>query len=284
MILQKEFLRELKFNLSYSPHTVSAYQRDLSCYESFCKTGRPIQDFYHFLTKKNLSPRSQARIVSAVRTYLKFLQKRGRPIPDIKHLTFPQQKNKLPKLTRLREFKILWNVGGEAPAPQALRNQLVLAFLYGLGCRVSELVALNLQDFNETESWISVMGKGDKQRLLPLQPYLYKLLSAYLNRSRPILKGKRGSQALLFNNRGRRPSRVDIWRWLKAWSLKAGFDEVKNPHSFRHGCATGLLEQGADLRSIQKLLGHLSIQTTQIYTSVRSERLKKAINKFHPLS
>ncbi len=283
MLLYEDFLRELSFNRSYSANTLSSYKRDLACYKDFCKTGQPIQQFYYFLTQKKLSPRSQARIISCVRTYLKFLQVRGHTVLDIKHLKLPKLKNKLPKPINLKEFKNLWKACEEEIASLSLRNKLILAFLYGLGCRVSELVNLDIQDFNETEAWISVVGKGNKQRLLPLAKDLYNLLVVYLNESR-LLIGKKDSPSLFFNNRGRRPSRVDIWRWLKAWSLRAGFDDVKNPHSFRHGCATGLLEKGADLRTIQKLLGHLSIQTTQIYTSVSSDKLKKAIDEFHPLS
>ena len=283
MLLYEDFLRELSFNRGYSINTLSAYKRDLAYYRDFCKTGQSIQKFYQFLEKKELSPRSQARIVSCVRTYLKFLQMRGHPAMDIKHLKLPKLRNKLPKPIGLKEFKDLWKACEEDKASLSLRNKLILSFLYGLGCRVSEIVALNLQDFNETEAWISVVGKGDKQRLLPLPKDLYKLLITYLKESR-FLIGRQENPSLFFNNRGNRPSRVDIWRWLKSWSLKAGFDDVKNPHSFRHGCATGLLEKGADLRTIQKLLGHLNIQTTQIYTSVSSEKLKKAIDDFHPLS
>ena len=273
----------MQFARCCSSHTVSAYKQDLDYYREFCKTRRPVQEIYSFLTEKKLSPRTQARIISCIRTYLKFLQSRGHSAKDMKYLKLPNVKNKLPKPIQLEEFKLLWKVCEEKSKPASLRNKLILSFLYGLGCRVSELVAMNIQNFNETERWISVIGKGDKQRLLPLTTELYKLLRTYLIQSRPFLADKK-KDCLFFNNRGSRPSRVDIWRWLKAWSLKAGFNEVKNPHSFRHGCATSLLDKGADLISIQKLLGHLSIQTTQIYTTVSSEGLKKAIDKHHPLS
>ena len=283
MFLYEDFLRELQFKEGYSLNTVVAYKRDLDYYKSFCQTKQNILAFSSFLVKKKLSTRSQARIISCVRSYFKFLQRRGHKGIELKYLKLPQLEKKLPRLISHKEFSALWEACKVESAHLSLRNQLVLAFLYGLACRVSELISLNLKDFNETESWLSVLGKGNKQRLLPLTQNLYDLLRLYLNQSRPFI-GKKQSPPLFFNNRGRRPSRVDIWRWLKAWSLKAGFDEVKNPHSFRHGCATGLLEKGADLRSIQKLLGHLSIQTTQIYTSVRSEKLKSVVDEYHPLS
>lgn len=283
MLLYEEFLRELQFGQSYSENTVSAYKRDLSYWEDFCKTDRPIQEFYSFLTEKKLSSRSQARILSCVRTYLKFLQKQGQSSIEIKHLKLPRLKKKLPQALSLKDFRALWDSCEEKKLQCSLRNRLILTFLYGLACRVSELTSLDVQDFNETEGWLSIIGKGNRQRILPLTENIYQLLLVYLKQSRPLL-GKADHPSLFFNNRGKRPSRVDIWRWLKIWSLKAGFDEVKNPHSFRHGCATGLLEKGADLRSIQKLLGHLNIQTTQIYTSVSSKKIKEAVDDFHPLS
>lgn len=285
LLYEDEFFRELQFNCDYSPNTILSYKRDLSYYKDFClqEKSKPIKKFYVFLDKKNLSPRSQARIISCLRSYFKFLQRRGEFSGEIKYLRLPKISVKLPEVINIKDFKLLWKACEEEAPHLSLRNQLVLSFLYGLGCRVSELVSLNVHDFNQTESWISVLGKGKKQRLLPLSPKLYKLLLVYLEQSRPLL-GQKEKTCLFFNNKGKRPSRVDVWRWLKKWSLKAGWDHTKSPHSFRHGCATSLLEKGADLRSIQKLLGHVNIQTTQIYTSVSSSKLKTAIENYHPLS
>jgi integrase/recombinase XerD len=148
---------------------------------------------------------------------------------------------------------------------------------------VSELIGLNLQDYNETAAWLSVIGKGNKERAVPLTEHLARELKAYLETARPNL-GRESTTAILINDRGHRPSRVDVWRWLAAWSAKAGFDEPVNPHRFRHGCATALLEAGADLRSIQMLLGHASIQTTQIYTSVTAKNLTETVEQHHPLA
>jgi len=155
--------------------------------------------------------------------------------------------------------------------------------LFGLGCRVSELIGLNLEDYSQTEKWLKILGKGGKERLVPLTQQLSDGLNEYIRSMRePLLKER--SSTLLVNDRGNRPSRVDIWRWLAAWSAKAGFDEPVGPHRFRHGCATALLESGADLRSIQMLLGHSSIQTTQIYTNVTTQNLVKTVDEHHPLS
>ena len=285
LCLEEEFLGHVQFNLHYSQNTVAAYKRDLSLYGHFQKINGNIKDFYQFLTKRNLSTRSQARVISSVRSYLRFLQTHGHEdkAEKIKHLILPKIKPKLPKLLTLDEFKALWLAAQAKEKALTLRNRLLLSFLYGLGCRVSELISLNLKDFNETESWINITGKGNRQRIIPLSGDIYESLRIYLKKSRPafVLSEK---PWLIFNNKGNRPSRVDIWRWLKIWSLRAGFEQVKNPHSFRHGCATILLEKGADLKSIQQLLGHLNLQTTQIYTSVVSGQIKQTIAQHHPLS
>lgn len=283
LLHKEEFFRTLQFNLRYSENTISSYRRDISLYEEFSKKNKDIRNFYKFLTKKKLSSRSQSRVISCLRSYFKFLQGKGEEVNELKYLKFPKIENKLPKFTTLNEFKKLLESCTDKNEAITVRNRLVLVFLYGLGCRVSELINMNLVDFNQTESWIQVIGKGKKQRLLPLSKGLHDNLLIYLESHRPALTTFRES-SLLVNNKGKRPSRVDIWRWLKSWSEKAGFEDIKNPHSFRHGCATILLEQGADLRSIQKLLGHLNLQTTQIYTKVSSKHLKETIDRCHPLS
>ena len=279
----QDFLKDLQFHKGRSLNTLKAYKRDLAFFESFQRTGRPLPDFYGFLGRKNLSPRSQARVISCVRSYFLFLRERGLPA-DIKGLSPPRFQAPLPRPAHLKEFQSLW-LACKSPRPGAsLRNRLVLACLYGLGCRVSELTALNLLDFDESDACIRITGKGGKQRLLPLPDALYRLVLLYLREARSLIAHGKSPASLFLNNRGARPSRVDIWRWLKSWSLKAGFQETKSPHAFRHGCATGLLDQGADLRAIQQLLGHADLQTTQIYTSVSTARLKKTVAERHPLS
>jgi integrase/recombinase XerD len=197
-------------------------------------------------------------------------------------LKLPKVKVGLPRVLTPEEFEKLF-VACETENPhRTRRNQLTLLFLFGLGCRVSELVGLDLNDFNATGRWVKVIGKGNRERLVPLSGRLTEELEVYLNESRGQLAAE-NENSILVNERGHRPSRIDIWRWMAAWSAKAGFDEPLNPHRFRHGFATALLENGADLRSIQMLLGHSCIQTTQIYTSVNAELLHKSIEAFHPL-
>ncbi|NQZ02684.1 MAG: tyrosine-type recombinase/integrase [Bdellovibrionales bacterium] len=278
-----EFFEDLQHVRGRSRNTVLAYRRDLELFDTFQQSHKDLNLIFDFMTKKGLSTRSQARVISSVRTYYKFCESKGMSIPDISKLRPPKVKAALPKPLTLDEFKKLVDNCEVDNPPKSARNQVTLLLLFGLGCRVSELIALDLHDFNETESWIKVVGKGGKERLIPLTQNLQQELKIYIVHVRRKLV-KDNTSSILINDRGKRPSRVDIWRWLSAWSERAGFSEPVSPHRFRHGCATALLESGADLRSIQMLLGHSSIQTTQIYTSVSTNKLKEEIDKHHPLS
>lgn len=278
-----DFFDELQNVRGRSQNTVMAYRRDLELYIEYRKTSKSVPGFYEFMKKQNLSTRSQARVISSLRTYFKFCEGRGMKCPELRELRPPKVKVGLPKVLTPQEFQQLFDAAEVQDPVKTARNQLTLLFLYGLGCRVSELIALNIVDFNQTDRWIKVLGKGNKERLVPLTEKLAETLVAYLKEHRPSLV-KENSPSILINDRGHRPSRVDVWRWLAAWSARAGFAEPVNPHRFRHGCATALLESGADLRSIQMLLGHASIQTTQIYTSVTTNTMTKTIEEHHPLS
>ena len=277
------FLEELEVEKSYSPHTLSAYKRDLRFYENFLKTKSPFLQIYEYIDKKGLSPRSKARIISSLRSFFKFLEHKGCKTPLQKLNSVQIKSKKLPKLISPADFKKILKAGEDECPHKTHRNKTSLLLLFGLGCRISEITSLNLQNINALDRSITITGKRRKQRLLPLTDSLYKEIYQYIQDHRPHLNPG-NSPALLINNKGKRPSRVDIWRWLKTWSAKAGFSETKSPHQFRHGFATSLMENGADLRSIQFLLGHSSIQTTQIYTSVKKDHLQKTIALHHPLS
>lgn len=279
-----DFFDDLQNVRGRSLNTVMAYRRDLELYIKFQSTGSVTSEFYDFMKKEGLSTRSQARVISSLRTYFKFCESKGQKSSILKDLRPPKVTASLPKILTSQEFERLFKACEVADKTKCLRNQMTLLFLYGTGCRVTELISLNLNDYSPTEKWVKVLGKGRKERLIPLNDSLYSLLDRYLTESRPSLLGENANNALFLNDRGHRPSRIDIWRWLAAWSAKAGFSEPVHPHRFRHGCATALLEGGADLRSIQMLLGHSSIQTTQIYTTVTTNTVAKEIDEHHPLS
>ncbi|CAN5634314.1 site-specific tyrosine recombinase XerD [soil metagenome] len=278
-----EFFDDLQHIRGRSLNTVMAYRRDLEIWEEYRQKHDDVQGFFEFMKTRGLSTRSQARVISSLRTYFRFLESHGFTSPELRELRPPKVKAGLPKSLSLEEFRRLF-ISAETESPvRTARNQITLLLLYGLGCRVSELIGLNLSDFNETDQWLSILGKGGKERAVPLTQQLAGELRAYLVAARPALL-KDPTDSILINDRGHRPSRVDVWRWLASWSEKAGFAEPVNPHRFRHGCATALLESGADLRSIQVLLGHASIQTTQIYTAVASRTMTDAVANHHPLS
>lgn len=279
-----DFFEDLQHVRGRSRNTVLAYRRDLEMYDEFLKLNKDISYIYEFMKSKNLSPRSQARIISSLRTYFKFCEKAGKKVPVLDRLKQPKVNVKLPKAISVSDFGKLYRACQVADVYKSARNQITLLMLFGLGCRVTELITLDLQDFNETDQWLRVEGKGGKERLVPLTDNLLLELKQYFLKVRPHLTKDQNNHSVLINDRGKRPSRVDIWRWLSAWSEKAGFKEPVSPHKFRHGCATALLESGADLRSIQMLLGHSSIQTTQIYTSVQTSHLRREVDQHHPLS
>lgn len=281
-----EFFEDLEQIRGRSLNTVLAYRRDLELYAKFLAAHPKVdaQAFYGFMKKNKLSPRSQARVISSLRTYLKFCETKGMVKPELRDLRPPRVKVGLPQVLSLEEFQKLLDACRTENPHRGVRNQLTLLLLFGVGCRVSELIGIDLEDFNETEGWLSITGKGNKQRLVPLTERLMIELKNYLKVVREHLVKDSKERSILINDRGHRPSRVDIWRWLSAWSHKAGYSDTINPHKFRHGCATALLESGADLKTIQMLLGHASLQTTQIYTSVTTNKMSETVDKFHPLS
>ncbi len=283
MQLWVEFFEDLQHVRGRSRNTVMAYRRDLELYAEFAEAKRPLLQFFDFMKSRDLSARSQARVISSLRTYFRFLESNDIKAPELRELRPPRVKAKLPKPITLEEFHKLYAASRVEDVYRTARNHLTLLLLFGMGCRASELVGLNVQDFNATDAWLKVVGKGGKERLIPLSANLLEELKTYLTHVRSHLI-KDSTSSILINDRGHRPSRVDVWRWLAAWSERAGFSEPIGPHQFRHGCATALLEGGADLRTIQMLLGHSSLQTTQIYTSVTATKLKEEIDTHHVLS
>ncbi|MCS6838907.1 MAG: tyrosine-type recombinase/integrase [Bdellovibrionaceae bacterium] len=279
-----EFFEDLQLVRGRSPNTVQAYRRDLEVYEKFLEQKRPLNEIFAYLQTLKLSVRSQARIISSIRTYLKFCYQKGLKIPNLSELRPPKIKTTLPKVLTFSEFERLYQASTSPNAIRSHRNHMVLWLLYGLGCRVSELIQLNLNDYFATEGVFKITGKAQKERLVPIPSLLIPKIHVYLENIRPQLLKSKFEQSFVINDRGHRPSRVDVWRWLHRWSKDAGFSETINPHRFRHGFATSLLQNGADLRSIQLLLGHSSIQTTQIYTHLTQNHLVRELDTHHPLS
>lgn len=280
-----EFFEDLEFVRGRSKNTVLSYRRDLELYEKFLEQHKDIHYLYAFLKKQGLSERSQARVISSLRTYFKFCEFSGLPAPELRSLKLPKVKVGAPKAISLADFERLFQaVKVQDSEAKTSRNQLLLLLLFGMGCRVSELIQVELKDIDLDEGHIRFIGKGNKERLVPLTEKLLSHVKEYIEDYRMELIKDNSIKALLVNERGKPMTRIDVWRWFAAWSAAAGFPEVIHPHQLRHTCATSLLEKGADLRSIQVLLGHSSIQTTQMYTQVKTSKLKKEVNEKHPFA
>ena len=282
----EEFLSHLKLAHGRSPLTLLSYRRDLKNYFDYANSSESSVLFQEYLEKKGLSARSQSRAISAVRSYFRFLEDHGYKAQFKEALKTPVVKIPLPHFVNHEEFEnILQSAVVQNNSAETQRNHVVLYLLYVLACRVSEAACLQLSDYLDSDESIIITGKGNKQRILPvIEPFL-TLLREYISISRNVLDVYQcSSNALILNNKGHRPSRVDIWRWTQKWSRKAKLSKTKSPHQFRHGCATELLNHGADLRSIQELLGHASIETTKIYTKVSRQKMKQAVEQHHPLS
>jgi integrase/recombinase XerD len=273
-------------------HTLESYSRDLQRLGSFAAgldkplRGLDRRDLEHFvstLMSEGLSPRSVARMVAAVRGFYRFAvlaQHLGSSPAD--DLQAPRAWPALPKLLGVEEVERLIHQP-DVSTPRGLRDRALIEVLYATGLRVSELIHLRGGDLSLDEGYLSCTGKGSKQRIVPVGDQAVEWLRKYLREGRPALLGRHQSPWLFVNaKKGGSLTRVGFWKILKTYGLKAGLPRMLSPHVLRHSFATHLLEHGADLRSIQMMLGHSDLSTTQIYTHVLEARLRAVYDRFHP--
>jgi integrase/recombinase XerD len=282
------YLRDVR---RMSANTVESYARDLVALGAFAeKRGtapehlqrQDLEAFVRSLMASGLSPRSVARAVACVRGFYRFValeQKRDEsPAED---LQAPRAWPALPKFLSIEEVDKLL-AQPDPSTPRGLRDKALIELLYATGMRVSELVALQPGDLHLDEGYLTCVGKGDKQRIVPIGQEATEWVRRYLRDARPEL-ARRSSRWLFVNARdGKALSRVGFWKVLKEYGIKAGITRSLSPHVLRHSFATHLLERGADLRAIQVMLGHADLSTTQIYTHVLEARLRAVYDKFHP--
>ena len=282
----------LSLEAGHSPNTVEAYLRDLRRMGEFAfsrgvrdpaRVGRPLlRDFVYLLKDLGLSAATIRRAVSAIRTYYGFLVGEGRVTEDPSdRLETPRRGRTLPDTLSVQEVEALIAAPG-IDDPLGWRDRALLELGYGAGLRVSELCGLLLTDLLLPENLVRVLGKGGKQRLVPIGRSLIGAVSVYLHSLRPTLdRGKSGRRVLL-NARGEPLSRVGAWGIVKRATERAGIRKRVTPHTLRHSFATHLLEGGADLRAVQEMLGHADLSTTQIYTHVDREYLRSIHKQYHP--
>jgi len=288
----EHFLHYLTVERQLAANTVAAYQADLQSLISHLARRsirlpaevQPshLRDYLHKAHASGLTVRSNARRLSAMRRFFRFLIAENRltydPTADI---DLPKIKQTIPQALTVSEIDCL--LGDTTPeGPLAIRNQAMLTFLYGTGLRVTELVRLPTIGVNLTAGYVRVLGKGNKERLVPFGDEVRERLGQYLTDSRPLLAKGRMTPFLFVTSRGTAMTRLRFWQIIQETCLRQGITKAISPHSLRHSFATHLVENGADLRSVQMMLGHADIATTQIYTHVDGSRLKAAHKKFHP--
>ena len=290
------FLKYLSAERRLAPNTYNgSYRYDLNSFAEYLQQrgvsdlkeiGRStIRDYISWCRRKNLSSRSISRRISALRGFFRFLLAENLIVVDpttmIEH---PKQGRILPSNLSISEVDTLLGVSEkiDRQEPLAARNHVMLHLLYATGLRVSELVKLPLVSFNRHSGNLRVLGKGSKERLVPVGEQARILLEEYLDLIRPRLLHGRTSPSLFITKRGRAMTRNRYWQILKDIARDAGIKKDIGPHTLRHSFATHLLENGADLRSVQLMLGHSDISTTQLYTHIESSRLKTIHRKFHP--
>lgn len=290
----KGFKAYLQLEKSLSPNSVEAYLNDVGKFavfeEAHIKKSSPsdiaLSDLQLFLKQVNeigLGARTQARIISGIKAFFKYLFLEGLISDDpASLLEGPRPGRKLPDTLSHEEVEKIINII-DMSLPEGERNKAIIETLYGCGLRVSELTGLKITDVYFKDQFVKVIGKGNKERLVPIGNTALKHINLYLDNSRMQVQAKKGDEDIIFlNRRGGRLSRTMIFLIVKELGEKAGIRKSISPHTFRHSFATHLVEGGADLRAVQEMLGHESIITTEIYTHLDREYLKSVIQLYHP--
>ncbi len=287
------FVTYLRAERNVAPKTVDAYARDVRDWlEELTRRTRAVEaatredvlEHLAWLRRKGLSARSTARHLAALRGFHRFLEDEklspGNPTDD---LDTPRHARTLPIYLTLEEVEALLQAP-ELKTPAGLRDRAMIEVLYATGLRVSELVKLTLNDVNLVDGYVMVMGKGRKERVVPLGKHAIEFVAAYLGSARGALLKGRETRALFVTPRGAGFSRMGFWKLLRRHAQTAGITKALSPHKLRHSFATHLVERGADLRAVQAMLGHADLATTQIYTHVDAQRLRTTYDRHHPRS
>ncbi|MBU8879195.1 site-specific tyrosine recombinase XerD [Bacillus sp. FJAT-29790] len=290
----KDFTHYLIVEKGLAKNTIVSYERDLKNYVKYLKTVENIQalndvqrvqiiHFLGFLKEQGKSSKTLARHVASIRAFHQFLlrEKATSQDPSV-HIESPQLERTLPKVLNMQEVETLL----DSPIIQdhyGYRDKAMLELLYATGIRVSELIGLDMGDVHLTMGFVRCIGKGNKERIIPIGKSATRALDRYLQEGRSQFVSKNHKdEALFLNHHGKRLSRQGFWKILKRLAKEAGIEKELTPHTLRHSFATHLLENGADLRAVQEMLGHADISTTQIYTHVTKTRLKDVYSQFHP--
>lgn len=289
----EDFFHYLQIERGLADNTLTSYRRDLTQYVTYVKKHKGINDWNHIkrtdivaflytLKENGKSQATIARMISSIRAFHQFLIRDRIVDTDASlHIETPKLDRLLPQILTANEIDKLLAVQGTTPLD--LRNKAMLELLYATGLRVTELIRLKITDVHLSMGFVRCIGKGNKERIIPVGDLAKKALENYIAQARGELIKKNKSESSLFvNHHGRPISRQGFWKVLKGLARQSGLTKEITPHTLRHSFATHLLENGADLRSVQEMLGHADISTTQIYTHITKRRLKDMYEQFHP--
>lgn len=288
-----EYLAFITIERGLSTNTAISYQIDLTEFVEFGieknfdfshLSKREIDEYLQFLGRKNLKNSSINRKIASLRNFLNFCAREHGWISPMEDVKAPKVPKRLPKALTIQEISSMIEISGLGDTPAAIRDRAIIDLMYSTGSRVSELVGLNVSDIHDSDGYsvVKLLGKGGRERVVPIGQLARQNLVAYLSRSRPVLSAARRENALFLNNHGKRLSRQSIWNVVSLSAERVGIKAKVSPHSLRHSFATHLLDGGADIRTVQELLGHASVTTTQIYTLVTIDKLRESFASAHP--
>jgi len=287
----RTFMNYLRVEKGLASNTIDAYRRDIAKFAAFAEKHRlgirdvrrdDIVDFLAMLYRQRLDSRSVARHLVTIRHFFRFALTEGLIEEDpAANVESPKFRQSLPEFLSLEEVERLLRQPDQASLV-GIRDRAMIELMYSTGLRVSELCGLRVSDLQMDPGCLRCIGKGNKERLVPVGREALKFVRQYLRDVRPKLLSKSGSPDLFVNQQGHKIDRITFWKILANYGRKAGLRKALTPHMLRHSFATHLLDRGADLRSVQMMLGHSDISTTQIYTHVVEERLKQVYKAHHP--
>lgn len=288
----EEFLHYLAVERGMSRNTILAYRSDLLSYQSYCAgKNHPILatdarsvllDYLRHLKEKGCQTATLARRLAALKSYYRYLaQEKYIALDPTRNFSSPRSGQKLPRVLTVEQVETLL-AQPRLGQPIGLRDKAMLELMYATGMRVSEVVNLDVEHLDLAHGLVRCLGKGFKERLLPLGSVARRFLTMYLQQARPRLIGSKDGGPLFVNQYGQRLSRQSFWKAIKKYALKSGIGNQITPHTLRHSFATHLLQAGAGLRSVQELLGHADIATTQIYTHLTDVHLQQVYRETHP--
>lgn len=294
----KKFLAYLKAEKGLADNTSFAYENDLSQLARFVEeeagkegaipswigfSRQAMMKYLLNLREKKYAATTRARKLAAARSFFKFLGAEGvikeDPTQNMESLNVGRS---LPKPISINQVRALLEQPTKSSTPEAKRDEAMLQLLYASGMRVSELISLNMEDVNTLDGEVRCFGKGHKERIIPIHKQAATVVEEYVRDARPHIEHNKGEKALFLNRRGERLTRQGFWQILKQYAKQAGLTVPVTPHTLRHSFATHMLSGGADLRAVQELLGHANISTTQVYTHLTTEHIRRSYEKAHP--